>query len=184
MVVVDVSDRENPKQIVHRNWTPPFGGGTHNCLPLPDRDLLVVLDETVLDNMEDGVKPIWMFDNRVKSNPISIATFPVPSETDYVKVGGHFGPHNIHENRPGSFVSSELIFATYQNAGVRVYDIRDQYRPVEVGAMVPPAPKKLIDPRPNRPVVLHSADVFVDTNGIVYCTDWSGAGLYIMEYTG
>ena len=27
-------------------------------------------------------------------------------------------------------------------------------------------------------------DVFVDRNGIAYCTDWSGAGLYIMEYTG
>ena len=35
---------------------PPFGGGTHNCLPLPDRDLLVVLDEAVLDHQEDGVK--------------------------------------------------------------------------------------------------------------------------------
>jgi hypothetical protein len=67
-----------------------------------------------------------------------MATFPVPTETDYVKVGGHFGPHNIHENRPGSFVSSgDLIFATYQSAGVRVYDIRDEHRPVEVDAMVP-----------------------------------------------
>ena len=184
LVVVDVSDKANPKQIVHRNWAPPFGGGTHNCLPLPDRDLLVVLDETVLDNMEDGFKPIWLFDNQVKSNPISISTFPLPDDRDYVAVGGHFGPHNIHENRPGSFVSSELIFATYQNAGVRVYDIRNQYQPREVGALVPPAPKKLIDPRPGRPVVLHSADVFVDRNGIVYCTDWSGAGLHIMEYTG
>jgi len=90
----------------------------------------------------------------------------------------------VHENRPGSFQSSELIFATYQNAGVRVYDIRNAYQPVEVGACVPPAPKKLMDPRPSRPVVLHSADVFADKNGIVYCTDWSGAGLYIMEYTG
>ena len=33
-------------------------------------------------------------------------------------------------------------------------------------------------------LVLHSADVFVDKNGIAYCTDWSGAGLYIMEYSG
>jgi hypothetical protein len=95
-------------------------------------------------------------------------------------VGGHFGPHNIHENRPESFISSELIFATYQNAGVRVFDIRDQYRPVEVGAMVPPTPARLVDPRPNRPRVLHSADVFVDKNGIVTvptstldCTSWS-----------
>jgi hypothetical protein len=184
LVVMDVKDKANPKLIVHKNWSPPFGGGTHNCLPLPDRDLLVVLDEAVLDEMEDGFKPIWIFDNQVKSNPISISTFPQPDDRDYIKVGGHFGPHNIHENRPGSFQSSNLIFATYQNAGVRVYDISDKLQPKEVGACVPPAPKKLIDPRPNRPVVLHSADVFVDTNGICYCSDWSGAGLYIMEYLG
>lgn len=183
LAVVDVSDRAHPGLIVHRNWCPPFGGGTHNALPLPDRDLLVVVDEAVLDNQEDGLKLIWVFDNRVKSNPISIATMPTPADRDYKAVGGHFGPHNIHENRPGSFQSSELIFTTYQNAGVRVFDIRDQYHPIEVGAMVPPAPKKLVDPRPNRPRVLHAADVFVDRNGILYCTDFS-AGLYTMEFTG
>ena len=134
MVVIDVADRERPKLITHRNWSPPFGGGTHNCLPLPDRQLLVVLDEAVLDHQEDGLKLIWVFDNRDHANPVSIATFPTPAEADYVAKGGHFGPHNIHENRPGSFVSSELIFATYQNAGVRVFDIRDQFRPQEVGA--------------------------------------------------
>jgi hypothetical protein len=72
MVVLDVADRDNPKLIVHRNWCPPFGGGTHNCLPLPDRDLLVVLDEAVLDHQEDGLKLIWVFDNREPANPISI----------------------------------------------------------------------------------------------------------------
>ena len=66
MVVLDVADRAKPKLIAHRNGAPPFGGGTHNCLPLPDRDLLVVLDEAVLDHQEDGVKHIWMFDNRVQ----------------------------------------------------------------------------------------------------------------------
>ena len=39
------------------------------------------------------------------------------------------------------------------------------------------------DPRPNRPIVLHSADVFVDKNALCYCTDFN-AGLYIVEYTG
>jgi hypothetical protein len=184
MVVLDVADRAKPKLIVHKNWSPPFGGGTHNCLPLPGRDLLVVLDEAVLDEMADGIKPIWVFDNQVKANPISISTFPPPSERDYIAVGGHFGPHNVHENRPGSLQSETLIFSTWQNAGVRVHDISDPLRPVEVGACVPPAPKKLVDPRPNRPVVLHSADVFVDRNGLCYCTDWSGAGLHIMEYLG
>ena len=102
--MVDVKDQANPKLIVHKSWAPPFGGGTHNALPLPDRNLLIVVDETVLDNQEDGFKPIWVFDNQVKSNPISISTFPAPSDKDYLKVGGHFGPHNVHENRPGSFV--------------------------------------------------------------------------------
>jgi hypothetical protein len=183
MVVLDIADRENPKLIVHRNWCPPFGGGTHNCLPLPDRQLLVVLDEAVLDHQEDGLKLIWIFDNRVPTNPVSISTFPTPAEADYAAKGGHFGPHNLHENRPGSFVSSELIFTTYQNAGVRAFDIRDQYRPSEVGAWVPPAPARMMDHRPKRDRVIQSADVFVDSGGLIYSTDYN-AGLFILEYGG
>lgn len=183
MVVIDVSDRSKPELIVHRNWSPPYGGGTHNCLPLPDRDLLIVLDEAVLDHQEDGLKLIWVLDNREARNPISISTFPSPSETNYVAKGGHFGPHNIHENRPGSFVSSELIFATYQNAGIRVFDVRDAYRPIEIGALVPPVPAKMMDNRPNRARVIQSADIFVDATGLLYCTDYN-AGLYILEFGG
>src|SRR6185312_2998417 len=124
--------RSKPKLIVHRDGAPPFGGGTHNCLPLPDRDLLVVLDEAVLDHQEDGVKHIWMFDNHDKANPAVLATFPQPAEADYKSKGGHFGPHNLHENRPGTFVSSETIFATFQNAGIRVHGISDANAPKEL----------------------------------------------------
>ena len=183
MVVLDVADRSRPKLIVHRNWSPPFGGGTHNCLPLPDRDLLVVLDEAVLDHQEDGLKLIWVFDNRVRENPVSIATCPTPADADYRAKPGHFGPHNIHENRPGSFVSSSLIFATYQNAGLRVFDISDAFAPKEVGALVPPVPERMMDKRPNRPRVIQSADVFVDTAGLIYATDYNG-GLSIVEFDG
>src|SRR5690349_15669270 len=183
MVVLDIADRARPKLIVHRNWSPPFGGGTHNCLPLPDRDLLVVVDEAVLDQQEDGLKLIWIFDNRVPQNPMSISTFPTPAEADYKSKGGHFGPHNIHENRPGTFVSSKLIFATYQNAGIRAFDISDAFVPKEVGALVPPQPKTLADTRPNRARVIQSADVFVDAAGLIYATDYN-AGLYILEFEG
>jgi hypothetical protein len=181
MVVLDVADRAKPKLIAHRNWSPPYGGGTHNCLPLPDRELLVVLDEAVLDHQEDGLKLIWVFDNRVPSNPISISTFPTPDEADYKAKGAHFGPHNIHENRPGSFVSSTLIFATYQNAGARVFDISDAFAPKEVGAWVPPQPVRLADTRPNRARIIQSADIFVDSAGLIYMTDYN-AGMYILEY--
>jgi hypothetical protein len=70
LTLLDVKDRTQPTLISHRNWSPPFGGGT--ALPLPDRDLLVVLDEAVLDNQEDGEKLIWLFDIREPSNPVSI----------------------------------------------------------------------------------------------------------------
>lgn len=183
LTLLDVSDRTNPQLISHRNWSPPFGGGTHTALPLPDRDLLIVLDEAVLDNQEDGEKLIWVFDIREPSHPVSIATFPQPKEADYVKKGAHFGPHNLHENRPGSFISSSLIFATYQNAGVRAYDISNPYQPKETGALVPAAPDRMVDKRPGRPQVIQSCDVFVDANGIIYSTDYN-AGLSIIEYRG
>ncbi|GKW07176.1 LVIVD repeat-containing protein [Pectobacterium carotovorum] len=183
LTLLDVSDRTNPQLISHRNWSPPFGGGTHTALPLPDRDLLIVLDEAVLDNQEDGEKLIWVFDIREPSHPVSIATFPQPKEADYVKKGAHFGPHNLHENRPGSFISSSLIFATYQNAGVRAYDISNPYQPKETGALVPAAPDRMVDKRPGRPQIIQSCDVFVDANGIIYSTDYN-AGLSIIEYRG
>jgi len=178
--MIDIADHNDPKLIVHKNWSPPYGGGTHNCLPLPDRDLLVVLDEAVLDNLEDGLKYIWMMDIRERSNPVSISTLPTPQEAHYPAKGGHFGPHNLHENRPGSFVSSELIFATFQNAGVRAFNVSDPYRPVEVAAFVPPPPRVMMDRRPNRPQVIQSCDVFVDASGLVYANDYN-AGLFILE---
>lgn len=183
LVMIDVTDRTAPKLIKQRNWSPPYGGGTHNCLPLPDRQLLVVADEAVLDNCQDGVKYIWIFDIRTPTNPVSIATFPTPAEADYAGKGGHFGPHNIHENRPDGMVNSSIIFATYQNAGLRVFDIRDAYRPEEVAAFVPPPPVRLVDGRPNRAKVVQSCDVSVSKEGLIYCTDYN-AGMYILEYKG
>ena len=183
MVVLDIADRARPKLIAHCDGAPPFGAGTHNCLPLPDRDLLIVLDEAVLDHQEDGVKNIWTLDNRNKAQPRIIAAFPQPAEADYKHKGGHFGPHNLHENRPGSFVSSQMIFATYQNAGIRVFDIANAHAPTELGAWVPPQPQRLMDHRPNRARAIQSADVFVDAAGLIYSTDYN-AGLFILEYGG
>ena len=185
MVILDVADRSAPKLLNHVRWSPPFEGGTHNCLPLPQRELLCVVDEAVLDHQEDGVKNIWMFDNRLRGHPISISTFPQPpeSEGDYVAKGGHFGPHNIYENRPDGLVSEDLIFATYQNAGIRVFDIRNPFRPEEAAVYVPPEPERLIDHRPNRRKVIQTCDVSVDRNGIVFANDYNG-GLYVLEYGG
>ena len=183
LVIMDISDRTNPTLITHKNWSPPYGGGTHNALPLPDRDLLIVADEAVLDHAADGIKYIWVFDIREPKNPVSIATFPTPDDADYVAKGGHFGPHNIYENRPDGLVSSDTIYSTYQNAGVRVFDISNAYQPKEVAAFVPPEPVTLADKRPNRQKVIQSCDVWVSKDGLVYANDFNG-GLCILEYGG
>ena len=183
LAVVDVSDRAAPRLITHRMWAPPFGGGTHNALPLPKRRVAHRRRRGRAGQPGGWREADLGVRQPGQVEPDQHRDLPGAADRDYLNVGGHFGPHNIYENRPDGFVSEDLIFATYQNAGVRVYDIRDKFRPVEVAACVPPAPTKLVDPRPNRPVVLHSADVFVDRNGICYCTDFS-AGLYIVEYKG
>lgn len=183
LTVLDVSVPSAPRLVAHRNWCPPYGGGTHSCLPLHDRELLVVADEAVLDNCADGMKFTWVFDLREPSNPVSISTLPTPKEQEYCSLPGHFGPHNLHENRQGSFVSSSLIWATYQNAGLRLFDISDQYRPEELGYFVPPMPERMTERRKNRPRATHTADVFVDAEGLAYITDYN-SGVYIVEYTG
>ena len=89
----------------------------------------------------------------------------------------------MHENRPGSLQSSRLIFATYYNAGVRVFDIENQFQPREIAFYVPQNPMRMMDPRPDRPRVVQSCDCFVDRDGLMYLTD-PNVGLNILQFEG
>ena len=181
--VHDLTEPTKPKLISHRNYSPPFGGGAHTPLPLPGRKLLVLADEATSTNCANGLAYVWVIDVREAANPVSIATLPTPKEEDFCKKGAKFGPHNLHENRPGSWQSEEVVFATYHNAGLRIYDIRDAFEPRQIGYFVPPPPERIVDQRPNPARVIQSCDVFVDVNGVMYLTD-TNAGLYILQYDG
>ncbi|HZT27764.1 MAG TPA: hypothetical protein VFA57_18900 [Pseudolabrys sp.] len=181
--VHDLTEPTKPKLISHRNYSPPFGGGAHTPLPLPGRKLLVLADEATSTNCANGLAYVWVIDVREAANPVSIATLPTPKEEDFCKKGAKFGPHNLHENRPGSWQSEEVVFATYHNAGLRIYDIRDAFAPRQIGYFVPPPPERIVDQRPNPARVIQSCDVFVDVNGVMYLTD-TNAGLYILQYDG
>jgi len=183
LTVHDVSDPARARLLAHVNWSPPFAGGTHTPLPLPGRDLLVVADEATSSNCANGLAFTWVFDVRAAQNPVSIATLPTPREEDFCKKGAKFGPHNLHENRPGSLQSETLIFATYHNAGLRIFDIANPFAPKQVGYYVPPPPERLVDFRPGATKVIQSCDVFVDPDGVMYMTD-TNAGLYILQVDG
>src|SRR5260221_2908145 len=178
----DISDRTKPKLLSRINWSPPFPGGTHTPLPLPGRNLAVVADEANAEKCAKGLFHTFVVDVRAPENPVPISTLPTPTGRDFCGPGT-FGPHNLHENRPGSFQSEETLFATYNIAGVRVFDIKDAFAPKEIASWVPPTPKKLIDPRPNVSLAAKCADIFVAKDGLIYVSDWN-AGLNVLQYEG
>lgn len=182
LVLLDVKDKSAPTMISHTGWQ-PFASGTHSALPLIDRGLCVVANEATLDRDQEDMRYTWVMDVADPKAPSALSALPTPSDQDYVAKGGHFGPHNLHENRPGAFQSSEIVFATYQNAGVRAFDIRDPRKPQEIGWFVPSKPEQWLDPRPSKHQVIHTCDVNVQKDGLVYITDYN-AGLYILQWKG
>jgi hypothetical protein len=152
-------------------------------LQLPGRGLAVVADEATSNRCAKGLAYTWVLDVRAPENPVTIATLPTPTGDDFCNKGGKFGPHNLHENRPGSFQSESLIFATYHNAGVRAFDISNAHEPKEVGYFIPPAPERIVDIRPGAELVVQSTDVFAASDGTLYVTDTNG-GLSVLEYEG
>ena len=178
-VILDISDKAKPSVVAHWRYSPPYNGFTHTVLPLFKRKLLIVSDECVRDNGEDWPKLVWVVDARVETNPVPIGTFPAPPYDAFARRGGRFGAHNLHENPPlpAAWHSEELIVGTFFNAGVRVYDIADPFRPQEVAYFVPGAPPL------SRARAIQLNDVYVDDRRVVYTVDRFAGGLYILEMT-
>jgi len=174
--IMDISDKSDPKVLGEWNPHPPYPGFAHTVLPLFSKDILIVTDESVRDDAMDWPKLAWVVDARKEDNMVPIATLPMPPLDDFRNRGGRFGAHNLHENRPGpSFQSDELIFGTFFNGGLRVFDLKDPLQPKEVAYFVPPKPD-------NSPVATAQInDVYVDENRIVYCVDRHAGGLYCLS---
>lgn len=179
--ILDLADPTKPKLLSHVNTAPPYPGGTHTPLPLPGRGLAVVLDESSSLNCAKGISYTWLYDVRNPANPVSISTLPTPSEQPFCRPGENFGSHNLHENRPETFQSEDMLFATYHNAGLRVFDIRDPYAPREVDRFVAPPPTRILDPRPGNALAPQTCDINVQPDGTMYLSDWN-AGLHVLHY--
>jgi len=180
VIILDISDKDQPRMISRLDYHPPFPGFTHTVVPLLERDLLVVTDEaTTVSDGADWPKRVWLMDIRDETNPVMISTLPVPEGfAEFHRQGGRIGAHNIHENdpEPGSANLQNTCVATWFSAGLRVYDIRDPFTPREIAAFLPEAPEGQRACR--------ISDVFVDDRGLVYAADRANGGLYILEYHG
>jgi hypothetical protein len=177
--ILDISDKSRPKPVGHLQYSPPYNGFSHTVLPLIERQLLVISDECVRDDGEDWPKLTWVVDARVESNLVPVATLPLPPADAFIKRGGRYGSHNLHENLPGpcSFRSENIIFGTFFNGGVRAFDLSNPLQPKEAGYFVPGAPA--LAPKGSAQI----NDVWVDENRLVYAVDRFGGGLYTLETT-
>ena len=175
--ILDISDKSSPKLLTRWDNSPPFCGFTHTLMPIFSRGIMIATDEAVLMAGEDHPKHVWVLDGRDETNLVPISTCPQPPLEDYIDRGGRFGAHNLHENHPdrGAFQSDILVFGTFFNAGLRVYDTSDPYRPQEV-AHFEPADSEL-----SYVSTTQLNDVFVEDRGVIYTVDRCGAGLYILE---
>jgi hypothetical protein len=189
VIILDISDKAHPKQVSRVDYHPPMPqpAFTHTALPLFERNLMVVTDESVREAGEDWPKLVWIMDISTETNPTILSTLPLPPQEELASRPGRYGAHNIHENQPGetSFRSETLIFGTYFNAGLRVHDISNPFQPQEVAYFIPElaGPNKLDAHYAHALPGMNINDVYVDENRLIYAADRQRGGMYILEMT-
>ena len=193
MVILDISDVSQPRLIGQLRFTPPFirSIGAHSVLPLPGCNLALVTSEAIASRCQEPLNHTSVVDISNPANPVLLSTFPVPKPppdtpfADFCDRGGRFGPHNFSQlyHSPFTDHSTKLVYLTYFNAGLRIFNIEDPRQPREVGYFLPPDPTQRFGPQPPDALVVQSEDVLVDARGYNYLSN-KNQGLWILEYTG
>lgn len=195
VVVLDIRDKAHPKLVGRLNMSPPFisagSQAVHSVSIVPGKSLLVSNSEASAENCDaDSLNHVAMIDIKDPSKPRLMSLFPLPVPpkdapySNFCDKGGRFGPHNPnqHWHSPDVEHSSDLVYMTYFNAGLRIFDIRDPRQPKEVGWFIPPTPTRRVGPMPATKLVTQTEDVLVDRRGNTYITDkqW---GLFVLRAT-
>jgi len=202
VVILDISDISNPKEIGELTLSPPFavhGIPVHDVLPIPGKQLLFAHSEAIGGGDEPGgpaactqaLSLSAMIDIKDETAPRLMSIFPLPEPpknapyTDFCDKGGRFGPHNtnLEYHLPDVEKQADLVYLTYFNAGLRIFNIKDPRMPKEVGWFVPPTPTQRYGPLPYDKLVSQTEDVLVDTRGNIYISD-KNWGIFILRYTG
>jgi hypothetical protein len=150
----------------------PSGYGAHTAFPilgLGGRDYVLVVNEALTHHCREEHQKVWLVDVTVEAKPAVASTW-MPAGAAAFCARGRFGAHASNESFAPVYYR-RLVFVSWFNAGVRVLDIRDPSRPVEVAYFIPAG-----DPLTN--------NVEVDERGYVYIVDRGSLGLHILELAG
>jgi hypothetical protein len=178
--------------------------GAHTTFPMPKmpiaefahdkfgatRDIVMIVDESLVNECQEPRQMVWFADVTIETRPMVVSNYTVDEASGhFCERGGRFGAHSSNESMAPVFYK-KLAFITFFNAGVRAIDVRDPYRPREVGYFIPAITEKT-DPRCvkvdglNRcKTAIQSNNVETDERGYVYVVDRANTGLHILELTG
>jgi hypothetical protein len=166
-----------------RNYWGPKPGPKH-------RDLIVLVNESTSNECRESRQQAYIIDITDERRPMGISNFDVPEQPGgYCSRGGRFGAHASNERMPPMY-AKRVVFITYFNAGVRAVDIRDPYRPKEIGYYIPAitaqTDERCVERDGQRQCkrAIQSNNVEVDDRGYIYIVDRADTGMHVLELTG
>ncbi|MCU1598521.1 MAG: hypothetical protein JWQ47_2260 [Glaciihabitans sp.] len=179
LVILDISDLTAPRLVSRLEFGAALSSmiALHTAIPLPYRRLVLVNTEAIAEEQQEPYNFAGIVDVADETKPRLVSMLPIPVPApgapypNFSTRGGRFGPHNQHHPQGRElFHSDDLLFMTWFNAGLRVYDIRDAYLPREIAWYLPDDPTERRGVLP-RTLVTQSEDVLVDARGNIFFTD-------------
>ena len=214
--ILQIVDREKllkgPKEVTPDNLRAPVIGelqmsplvGAHTVFPLgkvrvpefsgdkfgAERDMVMIVDESLVNECGTGEtrQMVWFVDATIEKMPMVVSNY-TPAAGNFCERGGRFGAHSSNESMAPVFYG-KLAFVTFFNAGIRAIDIRNPYRPREVGYFIPSITEATdkrcvkVDGQDRCKIAIQSNNVETDDRGYVYVVDRANTGLHILEVTG
>ena len=127
------------------------------------RDILVVVNEATGNRCSGAHQMVYFMDITREDKPQIISNYHVPEEPgNFCSRGGRFGAHASNENMTPIYYG-RVVFVSYFNAGVRAIDIRNPFKPVELGYFIPSLTSKAIPVGGTK--VIQTNNVEVDNRG-------------------
>jgi hypothetical protein len=214
--IVEIVDRQKllngPKEPTEENLNYPVISrldlppdmGAHNILPMLHlqlsemakqkdgklKDFLMLIGETTPNECQEPRQMARIFDITTEKMPVGVSTWTVPEDSgNFCTAGGRFGTHSTQENLTPIYFN-RVAFVAHFNAGVRAVDIRDPYRPREIGYYIPAITDKT-DQRcvgqgaeQHCKIAIQTNNVDVDDRGYIYAVDRANTGMHILELAG
>jgi hypothetical protein len=214
--VIEIVDREKllkgPPEPTDENLRSPVIArvdlppdiGAHNVLPMlrmplsefakmksgQVKDFLLLISESVGNECQEFRHMARIFDITAETKPVGVSSWTVPEDSgNFCTAGGRFGTHSSNENMTPIYYN-RVVFIAHFNAGVRAVDIRDPYRPREIGYYIPAITAKT-DQRcvgqgaeQRCKTAIQTNNVEVDDRGYIYAVDRANTGMHILELSG